>query len=832
MDIYVTQKTKVAIRLIDSLALIVFYSSLVDFYYLGPYLLNLVSSIKYVCQSKEIKTKTINKNFMDINTIISDLIGFFNGFTRVLCQDYNCYLGVDAIYNERCFLHLRKNNNDSILVICREHSGSYEYNQLKSMGQIIPKNRNIIQNNEDDNDKEENKIKVKNNNILNYMKFKKNMKKKQYLRINNLKSENNNNYYNEYNNKENRINNRINMTMITNNIDLPSESQIFEEKEKDNENNNEYEQVFEVFDFINNVTKRNVEKEIKSSNNNKDYNNIKEEINNNIINKTNKFNENRDNYRNSFIIKNTYNNTRNDNHSQLSLAQDDNKNIQRTKTQIFNKNVAFKNMELINSINFEEDFKYEDNNKVNDKKHLEYNDALRESLMKNFNQINNNYIDLENTQSYEEINNLNYNNKYFRNNTTSINLNSNILNSMNITNFSNYNNHNTYYLGKNTYINKLNSYQNNNTTNNIYYPTNKNSFNNFDTNSNQSNNNSINIINNSTNINKLNNIEINTYQNNNNINYSTNNNNLNNNINNNIEQSLVPFYPPFNNNNQNKNNINNQNQNNNQFSQYDLSFLGGYQKSGNLKEDFLKINPSNPEIISELKEKNYYYYSLFNGCKLIKISSKGYIGINVKPPNIINNKVFYINILSEKWKDNNYFFDKDINKKIEQITGMIYKIQLQKQQKAIKLITYSINQNVASNIKIVDSKINIYNNQLMYIFSYNQDSNKFIQRIEIIVEYKNNFMGWNDIKSDGNITNNNNIKLNVVYNRSINEGKIIYPNNNYNILQYIKKINIMIQLKNVIISDMNIKINYSNAVSQSQESLYCKKVSLICFQYS
>ena len=32
-----------------------------------------------------------------------------------------------------CFLHLRKNNNDSILVICREHSGSYEYNQLKSL---------------------------------------------------------------------------------------------------------------------------------------------------------------------------------------------------------------------------------------------------------------------------------------------------------------------------------------------------------------------------------------------------------------------------------------------------------------------------------------------------------------------------------------------------------------------------------------------------------------------------------------------------------------------------------------------------------------------------
>ena len=258
--------------------------------------------------------------------------------------------------------------------------------------------------------------------------------------------------------------------------------------------------------------------------------------------------------------------------------------------------------------------------------------------------------------------------------------------------------------------------------------------------------------------------------------------------------------------------------------------MGGYAKINNLKEDYLKLNPSSPEIFSDLREKIYYYHSLSNGYNLVKIKCKGYIGINIKPPNIINNKTFYINILSEKWKDNNYFIDRNMNNKIEQITGMIYKIQLQKQQNAVKLITYSLNQYTASRIKVIDSKINIYNDQLMYKFYYNKESNRFVQRIEIIIEYKNYFMECNKIKTDGKIINNNKLKLNVVYNQSINEGKIIFPNN-YNIYQYIKKINIMIQLRNAIISNMNVKLNYSNSANQSQETLFSKKISLLCFQY-
>ena len=800
MDLYVTPKIKVSLRIIDTFLLIVFYSSLADFYYIAPYLLNFVSSIKYVCQSKEINTKIINKKFMDINTMICDLIGFFNGFTRALCQDYNCYLGCDAIYNERCFLHLRKNNNDSILVMCRQHSGSNDYYQLKSMGQIIPKNRNIIQNNE-----KEIKIVVKSKRLIDFMKFKKELKKNKYLRIDHnyeKNSNDNNHHFNEYE-KDYENNYYLNTTRINNmnnitNLDLPSESQILEEKD------NEYDQVLEAFDFINNVTSKNAKDE------NTYKSKILEEINNekstskkksNLKKRNESHNKPKNNKKFDFSFKE-------DKFSKFSEIPD----IHRNKTQKFNKMIASKNMELIKSIDFDElnNDSYNNNKKENKN---EYNNNINDSLMYNFIQINNNYIDQENTLSYEQINRHNYNDKQelyysrnmpkrlYRNQSVHIpsnNINRSVMNSVNDSGINpNESINNIFYPSQQniSYSNKNNIISN---SNNIYYPI-------------QNMNSNISYMSNNNNINFNNSISQNY---NNNTKYNT--------------QSIVPFIPGFNNNQfQNNNNFTNSNQ----FSQNDLTFLGGYEKTNNLKEDFIKINPNNPEIISELKEKVYYYHSLSNGCKLINITSKGYIGINIKPPNIINNKQFYINFISEKWKDHNYFIERDINRNIEQVTEMIYKIQLQKKQNAVKLITYSISKNIISKIKIIDTQINLCNNQLIYKFIYYQNSHKFVQRIEVIVEYKNNFQFWNMIKSEGSITNNNCQKLNVLYNRSINEGKIIFPNN-CNIYPFIGKISIMIQLKNAIASNMNIKIKYSNSTIQSQESLFCKKVSLLCFEYS
>ena len=732
IDLYINPKTKVVLCLIDSIILSIFYSSLTDFYYLGPYLLNLISSIKFLCNSKELKYKIIYENFLDINTMICDLIGFFNGFTRALCQDYNCYLGCDAIYNERCFLHLRKNNNDSILVMCREHSGSNDYFQEKSIQQLKPKlkDKNI---NEKEN---ENKIEVKNRNILMFIKFKKNEKKMEYLTYD----------YNSYSKKkydyddEHKINNKNNLldkSIITNNLDFPSESQLFDDNEDlnindnmiNNGNKNEKEQNIEVFDFINNMINQNDEI-------NYDYNNIINDKKKNQLSKSYNFAK-ENNYekfkpQKSIEIKNNYSLINNNSNNQPD------KNIHnffRNKTMNYDKRITLKNMELIKNIDFGDlvnDDTDEHSNEINKGLKINYENINQNSIFNNFYQINNNYID-------DEIN------QVFNND-----------------NFNTINNNNNNF----------------NKNNNIYYPSQE------------------------TNM------------------------NLNNNV-----QSIVPYIPQFNFSNANNNMINAYNYTNQKsFSQNDLSFLNGYSKINNLKEDFIRIDKKNPTIISELKEKiNYYYFLSKDNNKLTNISLKGYIGINIKPPNIINNKEFYINFFNEKWKDYNQFTNRELNKNIEQITENIYKICLIKQQNAIKLITYSINKNIIEKINIIRTQIKIFNNILMYKFDYLNKIVESVKNIEIIIEYKNDCPKFNKISTDGIIVEDNNYKSNIIYKKVINEGKILFPFNN--IYLYINKINIQIILKNFLLTDMNCKISFSNSVNQCQESLPCKKISLISFQY-
>ena len=755
IDLYVDPKTKVVLSLIDSLILTIFYSSLTDFYYLGPYLLNLISSIKFLCNSKEITGKIINENFLDINTMICDLIGFFNGFTRALCQDYNCYLGCDAIYNERCFLHLRKNNNDSLLVMCRERSGSNDYFQLKSLGQIKSKQRDKIQSNEEE------KIEVKNSNILMIMKYKKKEKKNEYINFDYNNYKKRKFVYDEENkvndNNNDLMNQKMENSMITNNLDLPSESQLFDEDDNENNdginnNGNDSEQILEVFDFINNVTKKNGEidinydKEDKVDKNNKLSNSFNNKKPKNFVN-TNNYEKFK--HQKSHEIK-KYNN---DNRFEIKKIEP---RFYRNQTINFDKSLTLKNMELIKNIDFDDlnndeisddntDQKKENNRNYNN---INYKDIEKESLINNFNQINNNYID-------EEVSQIFLNNK-------AINF-----------DFSNNKNNFNNNLSSNNY--KINH-------NNIFYP--------------------------------IQNLK------------DENNFNINNN------QPIIPYFPQLNmdnNNNINNFNFSNNNHSLNQFSQNDLSFLSGYSKTENFKEDFIKINKSNPEIISELKEKLCFYYSLFQTNKLMNISLKGYIGINIRPNNMINNKEFYINFFTEKWKENNYFLNREFNKKIEQITENIYKIRLLKQSKAVKLITYLVNQNIIVKFDLIQTQIKINNNFLIYQFYYSNNICEHVKKIEIILEYKNNFQMFNQIASDGNIIQSDNIKTNIIYQNSIKEGKVSFPINN--IYFYIKKIIIQVVLKKYILSDMNCKISFSNSISQSQESLPCKKSSLLSFQY-
>ena len=539
------------------------------------------------------------------------------------------------------------------------------------------------------------------------------------------------------------VSHKLENSMVSNNLDLPSESQIFDENDENinnNLNNNEYGQIMDVFDFINNVTKKNDEKEIiynykpkiikdkKNISLSKSYN-FKKEPNLNS----------EDNYK-------IFRHQKSSGIERYELNK--HHNYDRAKTTNFDLNITLKNMELIKSINFDDlENDYNDNIDINKAQNmtLNYDNIMKESLMNNFNKINNKYIDEEISQVFNQTNNNNINSNNINNN--------------------NWNNNNY----------KIN--------NNIYYPTQ-------------------NVIN----------------ENNNNFN-----------ITNNSSQSIVPYIPQLNFNNNNNNNYSQPI--NSPFSQNDLSFLRGYSKVDNLKEDFIKIDKKNPNIISELKEKICYYHSLSqdNNNELKNISFKGYIGINIRPPNIINNKEFYINFLTEKWKDYNYFTNREFNKKLEQITENIYKISLLKQKTAVKLITYLINRNLIEKINLINAQIKIGSNILIYKFDYLNNIYENIKRTEIIIEYKHNYQIFNDISTDGNITENTNEKTYIIFKNYIKEGKILFPNNN--IYLYIKKINIQIILKNTPLSNMNFKISFSNSANQSQETLPCRKISLLSFQY-
>ena len=142
MDVYHSQKIKAILSLLRTILIIDFYSSLVDFYYIGPYLINLISSFKFLCKSKTPNVKQINKVWLDINTMIINSISLFNGFNRSVIKDITGFLGEDTIYNEKCFLNIRGTNTINMLLeISRDYSGSKEFNDIVKNGKICEKKR-------------------------------------------------------------------------------------------------------------------------------------------------------------------------------------------------------------------------------------------------------------------------------------------------------------------------------------------------------------------------------------------------------------------------------------------------------------------------------------------------------------------------------------------------------------------------------------------------------------------------------------------------------------------------------------------------------------------
>ena len=328
------------------------------------------------------------------------------------------------------------------------------------------------------------------------------------------------------------------------------------------------------------------------------------------------------------------------------------------------------------------------------------------------------------------------------------------------------------------------------------------------------NNNNININSNNININNNNNIN----------NYNNNNNNFTNNCNSNLNLTNL-----------NISNIRHSPTNssfysiNSTFSQNDMSFLSNTKSiTHKIKEDEFKLNKNDPEIVGELKEK-IYFTIMDNKIQRNNIISKGYIGILTKKNFLIKNKEFFLNFSNKNWSDNKLYENKNIEKSLQRITELTYKIQIINKSSSIKFLTYSINSDVLFNTKLInpnfsfDNKNSIININILY---NNVNINSKIYKIVVtLFECKGNIIG-----TDGILNKINNNTFSVTYNNGVKNSKIIYSNNNFDF----KKINVRFELKEIF-SDNKIRISYNNNNKNNNnvesEDLNIEKLALISFDY-
>ena len=250
MDVYASQKIKAIVKGVGSLILILFYSSLVDFYYIGPYIHNILSQLKFLVKSVKaisINAKLVHKIFLDINTMMLDAMIFFNGFNRVVIKDVKKHLSGDVIINERLFLFLRGvKNGEEIINMTRDNSGSKKYNELIESGKIKPKVKSDVRIREPKKYGDEVKLEKNEGGLIKFLSFKRAAKRKVFLGKDlNIRE------YKEY------------QDTYTKTIEifksLESGPISSDKKEEEKGDNN----ILEVFDFINNVTNTDTDNEAK-----------------------------------------------------------------------------------------------------------------------------------------------------------------------------------------------------------------------------------------------------------------------------------------------------------------------------------------------------------------------------------------------------------------------------------------------------------------------------------------------------------------------------------------------------------------------------------------
>ena len=545
MDVYASQKIKCIVKTTGPLALLLFYSSLIDFYYIAPYIHNTLSEIKFLVKSKSVNLKLIQKTFIDINTMTLDTMVFFNGFNRAVIKDDKKHLSGDSILNERMFLNLSGAiNSNEIINMCRDYSGTITYNELIKSEKIKPKVKSDVKVREPKKYGDEVKLEKNDGGLVKFLSFKRAAKRNLFLgKEFNIKD------YIEY---EDDYQKSLEKLKILGSGEGTGENK--KEKKEDNS-------IMEVFDFINNVTNTDKDNEAK----------IKE------LSFWNEGEGNQDN------------NVKNNGEAELTFGFDfdfgesnknkkegenENKKEEKKVEDIFDfgnqqSNKVDNKKENKNNVNDVFDFSNNKDNKKEVKK-----EEIKTNNNKNNAQINKN----ENNQNIDQLfqfdslgknnndtknkNSSNANNN-MNNNTT--NMNNNNSNSLNAKNNDNQNNNNSNN-NQNQLFNffdfgKQNLNQNNQNQNGFNFTQNQN--NNLQNNVNNQQNNNSAINQNKTNINTNNNQTNNNSFNFDNFKMMNNNNKNPTNTNNNNQASFMGF--------NNMNNFNNQSNQSNQSNQNNIN---------------------------------------------------------------------------------------------------------------------------------------------------------------------------------------------------------------------------------------------------------------------
>ena len=907
MDIYSSPKIKTTVKTVGTLIIIIFYSSLVDFYYIGPYIHNILSEIKFLANTNSVTAKAVQKIFLEINAMMFDAISFFNGFNRSVTKDMKLLLSEDVIMNERIFLNLRGvPNSKEILNMCRDYSGGKKYKELIESETIKPKVKSDVRVIEQPKYGDEIKLEQNDTGIFKFLKFKNKVKKNLFL-----DEEIDINEYSEYKNDYEKSIQKLKF--------LNFEGESYEKKEEND--------ILEVFDFINNVTNTDKDNQTKikdltfwtdtepntendASNNeeeltfgfdfdfeDKDKPNKKTEEKNKTEIKTKKEKEKEKEKIDSFFdFKKNMSNSSN------KLKKVENKNLSKNTNE--NKENKGKEGDILIDFDFPDDNKKDkkDENKINKTK-------SNELVNKDKNKINNENNNLFDFSKFPSSNPIKSNNniKNVSNNnsklsqSTKINDNDlknnkveqNVNQLIDMFDFSNDNSkkkdekektsNKNNILIENDKISGTETNQNNNKNDNLFNFDNFNAMSNNNKNNNATNNknpigfdfsshNKGKAINNNiqnqnnlaNNVNKNENMTLkkdntlnNIKSNNNNVFDFTNVNftkpknntsiqnqkkdNLNNNQNitnkkDNLNDLLsnfnfgnnqpkttdmtqyIPSFPNNNNNNNNNNfnfNPNNSSSNFN-FSNFDYN---------NYNNQLALFQQNDEEINVELKEQICFYYKFKSGNKIVNAINQGYLGLSSEKE-INKSKDFNITFKSQKFKNPQYI-QKNFDKKLVKLDDLNYKVHFNNLKKSEKLLEYIINPNILAQNRILEPFIGGKNNTLNFGFMYNNSVKKEIQKIDLNIIYKNMITNNNMIKSDGNITNNNNNQIIVSYNGKVNEAKIIYPIN-INVFALVSKITITVNLEKDIMSEVDVEIKDN----ENQILLNTKKNTQISYEFS